>query len=334
MYRLYRQMILVEERLDKEELDMKRRWLALFAALALVVTLLTACGGSAKMETAASAPAEAPMASAGGAMMDMAKPEAEEVYYASTAMKEDGGSGAADGSKRIYTANIELETTDFDEAAKGLTALMEKSGGWFESSSMGNRGSGYRYAHYTVRIPVEHYRDFLNQAGELCLLTYSEEYVEDVSEHYYDTQGRLKTQQIKLERLQSLLAKAELMEDIITIESAISETEQYIDDLSGTLQHYDARVDYSTIHVNLREVARLSNVEEPVVGFGAQFAAALSNGWKNFVSGMQNFAIGLAYSWMWVLVLIVVVEVVVRTLKGKKLRLFRRKDKKPENTEE
>ena len=312
---------------------MKRRWFAVLTALALVVTLLTACGGSAKMETAASAPAEAPMASAGGAMMDMAMPEPEEVYYANTAMQESG-KGAADGSKRIYTANIELETTDFDEAARGLTALMEESGGWFESSSQGNRGSGYRYANYTVRVPVEHYREFLNQAGELCLLTYSEEYVEDVSEHYYDTQGRLRTQQIKLERLQSLLEKAEVMEDIITIESAISETEQYIDDLSGTLQHYDARVDYSTIHVSLREVARLSNVEEPVVGFGAQFAAALSNGWKNFVSGMQDFAIGLAYSWMWVLVLIVVVVVVIRTVKGKKLRLFRRKDKKPENSGE
>lgn len=313
---------------------MKRRWFAVLTVLALVCALLTACGGSAKMETAASAPMEAPMASAAsGAMMDMAMPEPEEVYYANTAMQEDGGK-AADGSKRIYTANIELETTDFDEAAKGLTALMEESGGWFESSSQGNRGSGYRYANYTVRVPVEHYREFLNQAGELCLLTYSEEYVEDVSEHYYDTQGRLRTQQIKLERLQDLLSKAELMEDIITIESAISETEQYIDDLSGTLQHYDAKVDYSTIHVSLREVARLSNVEEPVVGFGAQFAAALSNGWRNFVDGLQDFAIGLAYSWMWVLVLIVVVVVVIRTVKGKKLRLFRRKDKKPENTGE
>ncbi|MBQ7777575.1 MAG: DUF4349 domain-containing protein [Oscillibacter sp.] len=312
---------------------MKRRWFAILAALALVCTLLTACGSSAKMETAASAPAEAPMAQASGsAMMDMA--EAEEVYYASTAMQEDGGKAAADGSKRIYTANIELETTEFDQAAKSLTALMEESGGWYESSSMGSRGSGYRYASYTVRIPVEHYRNFLDQAGELCLLTYSEEYVEDVSEHYYDTQGRLKTQQIKLERLQSLLAKAELMEDIITIESAISETEQLIDDLSGTLQHYDARVAYSTIHVNLREVARLSNVEEPVVGFGAQFAAALSNGWKNFVDGMQDFAIGLAYSWMWVLALIAVVVVVVRTLKGKRLRLFRRKKNQTENTKE
>ena len=140
---------------------MKRRWFAVLTALALMCTLLTACGGSAK-ETAAAAPmerpAEAPMASAGGAMMD--KVVAEEVYYSSTAMQESGGNAAADGSKRIYTANIELETTDFDEAAKGLTALMESSGGWFESSSQGNRGSGYRYANYTVRVPVEHYRDF------------------------------------------------------------------------------------------------------------------------------------------------------------------------------
>ncbi|MGI0475846.1 hypothetical protein, partial [Erwinia amylovora] len=29
--------------------------------------------------------------------------------------------------------------------------------------------------------------------------------------------------------------------------------EQQIDDLSGTLQHYDARVDYATVYVSLRE---------------------------------------------------------------------------------
>ena len=310
---------------------MKRRWFAILAALALLCTLLTACGSSnAKMETAASAPAEAPMAA--GAVMDMVAEEAGYYYTSNTA--QGSVKAAADGSKRIYTANIDLETTDFDAAAKGLTALMESSGGWFESSSMGNRGNGYRYANYTVRVPVAHYRDFLDQAGELCLLTYCEEYVEDVSERYYDTQGRLKTQQIKLERLQSLLEKAEKMEDIITIESAISETEQYIDDLSGTLQHYDAQVDYSTIHVSLREVARLSNVEEPVVGFGAQLAAALANGWRNFVDGMQDFAIGLAYSWMWVLVLIAVVVVVGRKLKGRKLRLFGWKKHKKDTTEE
>ena len=306
---------------------MKRRWLAVLTALVLLMSLLTACGG-AKEEASAATKAEAP-AAAPMEMMDMAATEEAMVYTATSA-----GSGAApgeSGAKRIYTAHLELETTTFDDAVKSFTALMEECGGWFESSSMGSRGSGYRYANYTVRVPVEKYREFVNQAGELCLLTYCEEYVEDVSEHYYDTEGRLKTQQIKLERLQSLLAKAELMEDIITIESAISETEQYIDDLSGTLQHYDARVSYSTINVNLREVAQLSNVEEPAIGFGQQMSAALSNGWKNFVSGMQNLAITLAYSWMWVLILIVVVVVVIRTAGKKKIRLPRlRKKKEPE----
>ena len=302
---------------------MRRKLLAIFTALMLVLTLLTACGSS-KEETAAVAetPAAAPMAMDSYSM----EAEAEEGYYAASTTS-GSGTGAAEGTKRIYTANLELETTEFDEAAKGLTALMERSGGWFESSSLGSRGSGYRYASYTVRVPVEQYRSFLNQAGELCHLTYSDEYVEDVSEVYYDTQGRLKTQQIKLERLQSLLAKAELMEDIITIESAISETEQRIDDLSGTLQHYDAKVSYSTIYINLREVARLSNVEEPAVGFGAQLGAALSGGWKNFVSGAQDLAIALAYSWMWVLILAVVVVVAVRRLRKKKVTLPKLKKK-------
>ena len=142
--------------------------------------------------------------------------------------------------------------------------------------------------------------------------------MEDVSEVYYDTAGRLKTQQVKLERLQALLEKAEDMEDIITIESAISETEQQIDDLSGTLQHYDAKVDYATVYVNLREVGRLSNVEEPATGFGAQLAAAFSSGWKHFVSGVQDLVIGLAYGWMWVLAAVVLVALAVRKLKKKK----------------
>ena len=64
---------------------------------------------------------------------------------------------------------------------------------------------------------------------------------------------------------------------------------------SGTLQHYDARVDYATVYVSLREVARLSNVEEPATGFGAQLAAAFSSGWKHFVSGVQDLAVALEF---------------------------------------
>ena len=307
---------------------MKRRMWTWLLVLVLALGLLSGCG-SYKMESAAEMPVEAPMA------MDTAA-EAEEMGYG--AMADNGASsGSAAGAKRIYTANLDLETTEFDTAVEEIAALTERSGGWFESSSLSSRGSGYRYADYTVRVPVEQYRAFLSGAGELCHLLYKDEYVEDVSQVYYDTAGRLKTQQIKLERLQALLEKAEDMEDIITIESAISETEQQIDDLSGTLQHYDARVDYATVYVSLREVARLSNVEEPATGFGAQLAAAFSSGWKHFVSGVQDLAVALAYGWIWVLAAVVLVVLAVRKLKKKKPalpRLRRKEDHKKEDQQE
>ena len=103
--------------------------------------------------------------------------------------------------------------------------------------------------------------------GELCHVVRQEEDSDNISEQYYDTESRLVTQQTKLERLQTLLSQAETMEDIITIESAISETELEIEQLTGTLRQYDSLVDYSTVTISLEEVYRLSNVEEAPTSF-------------------------------------------------------------------
>ena len=88
------------------------------------------------------------------------------------------------------------------------------------------------------------------------------EYLDDVSEAYYDQESRLTTQRTKLERLQELLRQAQDMEDIITIESAISETELEIEFLTGSLRKYDSQINYSTITLSLREVYRREEREE------------------------------------------------------------------------
>ena len=111
-----------------------------------------------------------------------------------------------------------------------------------------------------MRVPAEQFADFCAQVGTLCHVTWQDDSAENISEQYYDTQSRLETAQIKLARLQELLKKAENMEDIITIESAISETEYEIERLSGTMRHYDALVDYATVTLELSEVYRLSGL--------------------------------------------------------------------------
>ena len=158
---------------------------------------------------------------------------------------------------------------------------MKSCGGYFESKSLSNRSSGYRYGEFTVRVPAAEYEHFCEQVGSLCHVTYMSSSAENITEEYYDTDSRLKTAQIKLERLQELLSKADNMADIITIESAISDTEYEIESLSGTLRHYDALVDYATVSLTLSETYKLDENEGAPLTFGARIARAFTNGLRD-----------------------------------------------------
>lgn len=301
---------------------MKRKLFACFLAWTMILTL-TACGGSASANTSASK-----------AAADTAAPSEAEMGYldanGSDDAAMDGGSDVLKDQKIIHTGSMNLETTEFDAAAQALTELADSLGGYLESSTLGSGGRGYRWGDYTVRVPAAQFQSFLNRAGELAHVTWQSQNLENITETYYDTAGRLKTQQIKLERLQKLLAQAENMEDIITIESAISETEWNIENLSGTLRHYDSLVDFATITVNLQEVYKYSDTEELPENFGDRIGNALSRGWHSFVDGMADFAVALAYGWMWLILWAAVIAAAVVVFRKARRRRGAKKSAFPE----
>lgn len=301
---------------------MKRRLIALTTALLLVLPL-AGCGAASKEETMAYAPAASAPAMDAVTTTESNSYGAEMYYEAEPSAMESPA--PVSGQKLIRRASLEMETTDFEATNAAVEDLVTKMGGYMETSDLRNSRSGYRYANYTIRIPTAQFTEFLNQAGDLCHETWRSVSQEDISEVYYDTQGRLNTQQIKLERLQELLKKAETMEDIITIESAISETEQQIDNLSGTLRHYDGKVDYATVELSLSEVYKYSNVEEVPDSFASRLSNSFSRGWSSFVDSLEDLAVSLAYSWMWVLIWVVIILAALRVVR-RKVRI-RRKDK-------
>ena len=291
--------------------------------LALMLLLFAGCGAessaTADMVVNNSTSASAPMESTDGVEMEYGYS-----VESSTEESVDTGSGSVPGNaKLIYTASIELETTEFDASVAGLESLVGSMGGYFESSYVNNYGS-YRNGNYTVRVPAENFEAFCGAVGELCQLNAISRSADDISEAYYDTESRLVTQQTKLERLQALLAQAENMEDIITIESAISETELAIEKLTGTLRKYDSLVGYSTVEIYLQEVYKLTEVEQPVIGFGAKLAAAFKTGCSNFVDGLERGVLRFARNWTdWLIFAVVVVAAVVvvrKVLKKQKAR--------------
>ena len=212
---------------------------------------------------------------------------------------------AGSGRKVIYTASIEMETTDFDTASLSLSRLVEDCSGYFEERSVSHRDV-YRSGRYTVRVPAAQFEAFCDQAGQICRLTDLRSTEENVSEAYYDIEARLATQRIKLERLQKLLSEADNMADIITIESAISDTELQIEYLTGDLRHYDALIDYATIQIDLREVYRLSNTPQPPQSFGERIADALYSGLDGAVTAFEELVVLLAHIWVLILLLVLV----------------------------
>ena len=294
-----------------------KKFLALL--LALLVTLsLSACGASSNK-------------SATQSYADAADPQAGGEYWNGSVSEEAKPAGShpdnagPDGSKRlpdkiIYTANYDLETTTFDDSAAALQALVESMGGYFESRSQNNY-RGYRSGDYTVRIPADKYADFCAAAGDRFHVTYFTENAQDISETYYDTQSRLDTARIKLERLQTLLKQARSMEDIITIENAISDVEYTVEALSGTLKHYDAQVDYATVYLSLQEVYQLSDQVAGPMSFGEKLAASFRSGLRSLGRFGEELVMFLAYAWVYLAALAVIAVAVIRTLR-------RRRDKK------
>lgn len=296
---------------------MKRQKWNFALTLVLIILLLAGCGASvSSAPSAATSAAEAGTAGYDGGTKTSYTTVQDQVQ----AQEGENFAQPENSAKLIRTAQLRLETTDFDGVTSSLNELVSKSKGYFESTSVQDAGGGYRTSSYTVRIPAENLDAFLSGAGKLCHVLSQSSNAQDVSENYYDTQGRLKTQQTKLERLQALLAKAEKMEDIITLESAISDTEQTIDDLSGTLQHYDSQVNDSTVTISLDEVYKLSNVEEPTIGFFGRVGTAFASGWKNFTSALESIAIFFAYGWPWILLLAAAAAAVIRIRVGTRKR--------------
>ena len=288
----------------------------LFALLALLLVLsLAACGGSSKNSAAAgsSTPMDAPQAPSvnyDSAEMGWDIPTmAEEGDFAPEPSPDSSYGGVPANAKIIYTANLSLETKEFDNASKALAALVADMGGYFESRTV-NQGY-YRSMDAVVRVPVANFTAFLDRAGETAHAVNRSEYLDDVSEAYYDQEARLTTQRIKLERLQELLSKAENMADIITIESAISDTELEIEYLTGSLRKYDSLISYSTVNLYLREVYRLSGDEEIPVTFGDRLGSAFSTGLQRGVEGLEDFTISLARNWMGLLIWAAVIAAII-----------------------
>ena len=215
--------------------------------------------------------------------------------------ESDASTRTADSAKIIYTANLTLETRDYDTARAALDAALSDADGYMESSSEYTNTDSTRSVSLTLRVPQDSYKSFLAAAAQSGSVTYQNQQAEDITTRYMDTEARLASLTAQRTRLQELQAQADTLADLLEIESSLSDVQYQIESWQSQLDWYSNQVQQCTVYVNLNEVQNYTPTDESFLG---SVGAAFAQGWSNFVNGLQQLAVWLAGAWPVVLVVV------------------------------
>ncbi len=310
------------------------RMLGMVTAIALAMSLfLLGCGGSSGSKNgSANAPQAAAPSSAPAAAEDYGGgSDGFNSYYSfgesdaeAPAPEPEEGSDSSlpqfvmpDTRKIIRHVSMDLETREFANALQSIQQTVADAGGYIESQnqdgySLGSR-SRYqeRYASIQARIPSARLDEAVRSVGGFCNVLSQSEKMDDITESYFDSQARLTSLKIQEERLLAILEKADKLEDVITLENALSEVRYEIESLTASLRRMDSQVAYSYLNISLREVVEYQEIQEKPQTFGEKLRDAFGDGIGDMVDGLQSFVLFIARVGPSLVVLILIVVLIV-----------------------
>lgn len=190
-------------------------------------------------------------------------PKARMMSQEADAMQSDADAEYGGGTQEpvvLHSAYVTLDTEQYDADIARIDQLITDFGGWSEYWSVygepvaDNPDAG-RFATMTLRVPVDSLQPLIDALSGIGRMTGTEVTAEDISDTYYDTQGRLAMYEAQRDRMSTLLSEADTMADVIQIESRLSELQYTIETLIGRLNNWNSRADNAVVRLTVAEVA-------------------------------------------------------------------------------
>src|SRR5690348_13057088 len=224
---------------------MRRRYV--FALLALVAILATACAGQSTAPSAAvgnggiAAPAPA----------DLAKRDASTTAQSATTPQNGIPSLASADRSLILTANLSFRSGDPWATADKVRAIAAGLGG--DLLGLSQTGSGdQRSALVTFRVPSSRFDDALGQLKQLDgEVVTSNVDAKDVTDQFVDLQARLVALKAQEQQYLTLLARATTVDEILKVQNALVSTRTQIEQIQGQVNSLKTRIDFSTITMSI-----------------------------------------------------------------------------------
>ncbi|NLC19587.1 MAG: DUF4349 domain-containing protein [Clostridiales bacterium] len=225
--------------------------------------------------------------------------------------------------KIIRTFNLTIETMEFDSLISRIESEISRLGGYVESSNISGKryyDSGARHGSIVARVPSDRVDEFVNIVGDNANVVNSQKSSTNVSLEYIDTESRIKALKIEQERLYAILEKELNLENIITLESRLSDIRYELQNYESKLRYFDNQVTYSTVTMNIYEVEKLSPKVEIKQSIGTRIKNGLSDTFYNITEGFKNFivwfVVNLPYILIWAIIIAIAILLLRRLIRG------------------
>jgi len=192
----------------------------------------------------------------------------------------------------IQTAEIEMETEDFDNVVESLRQLAPTAGGYIESEMLSAR-AGKMFT-IVLRIPTAYFYEVLQEVESLADVRVMNQRAQDVTDQFYDMIGSLELRRIEEERLLALIEEATYINDLLALESRLSNTRLSIEMYQAQLSNLAGQIAYSTIAVTLIDISEEERVIAAAPTIGERIGGAFGDSVDGTVNAFQNIVVFIA----------------------------------------
>ncbi len=151
----------------------------------------------------------------------------------------------------IKTGSIRLQVTDLDAAIVATSDTMHSFGAYLSGSER-SRGDGYSLGSVTYRVPAARFEDALaavRKMGKKVVSEHTE--TTPVGGQIVDLQARIDNLKASEKAVQEIMAKATAINDVLAVESRLSDIQGQIEQLTAQLTSISDQATYSTLTIEL-----------------------------------------------------------------------------------
>ena len=192
------------------------------------------------------------------------------------------------GRMLILTAEIDLETKDFDQSKAGIEAALLAVGGHTQDSQLNGDGTEGNLRSYwaVLRVPAEHFDAFVDDASNQGSVLSVSKGGDDVTDSFFDNEARIVILEAEEAELIGFMEQANTMSELFEVRDRISVVRTEIERLRGQNNRTADLAAMGTVAIALEEVQAITPPAEE--GFFPRAGHTFTSSMEVFVGFIQG----------------------------------------------